>query len=210
MGLLTPILPTLGDPNATEDADIVSALTALYGLVNGNLDGANISGLDGAKITDGTIAAAELASALAAQLGITAGGTNRRGYSEVLTSQTRAAGAIGDLATVGPSVDVTVPANGLVAVQAQVDLFVTTSGNAVVYLVEDGVSIGQILATAVTAFETRYSAPSDSDGGTLKGQAGLIVFPASAGAHTYKLQYQGFTNTGNFRNRKLWVSTFGP
>lgn len=43
MGIISPTLPTIGQPNATEDVDIVNCLSALLTLVNGSIDNANIA-----------------------------------------------------------------------------------------------------------------------------------------------------------------------
>lgn len=40
---MNPPIPTIGEPNSTEAADIVSALTILRDVINGNLDSANVA-----------------------------------------------------------------------------------------------------------------------------------------------------------------------
>jgi hypothetical protein len=139
-----------------------------------------------------------------------------RGYAEVLTDQATAAGGIVDLATVGPSVTVTVPANGgLVAVRADVELKHSTGAQpALVYLAEDGAAKTQLLRTVSTSFSKRVSCPVDAtitvnpEGTTNAWAGGWMVFDAAPGAHTYKLVYQCVTSgSANFRNRKLWVAT---
>jgi hypothetical protein len=57
MGLVNPTMPTLGDPRGTEEVDLQNAVQALLNAFNGNIEAVNIA--------DGTITAAELATALA-------------------------------------------------------------------------------------------------------------------------------------------------
>jgi hypothetical protein len=128
-----------------------------------------------------------------------------RGYAEVLTAQSRNNVTPGDLATVGPSVTLTVPTNALVMVMAQI----TVGAGAFdinVFLAEDGAEIGHLFTD--TGSVTLYSAPGDDigDGVILRGNATPSLFPASAGSHTYKLTYST-SGSMTFSNRKLWVAT---
>jgi hypothetical protein len=43
MGLISITLPTIGDPNSTEDVDIRNSLATFQTLVNGNIDNANLA-----------------------------------------------------------------------------------------------------------------------------------------------------------------------
>jgi hypothetical protein len=54
MPIITPTIPTIGQPNASEDVDIVNTLTALLNLVNGNIDASNIlnGGITPAELGD--------------------------------------------------------------------------------------------------------------------------------------------------------------
>jgi len=51
MGLIDDTVPTIGDPNSTEDADVRNALVRLFALVNGNIDAANAPTLANTLIT---------------------------------------------------------------------------------------------------------------------------------------------------------------
>jgi hypothetical protein len=74
MAYINPALPTIGQPNSTEDSDIVSAFSTIVSLVNGGLDTANIAPLGVGtsnlaanavttlKITDANVTRAKLAS----------------------------------------------------------------------------------------------------------------------------------------------------
>lgn len=70
MGLVSLTLPTVGQPNSTEDPKINSALTALQNVINGNLDTANIAnnGVGTAEIADLAVTAAKLAAGSSSRL----------------------------------------------------------------------------------------------------------------------------------------------
>lgn len=55
MALINPTLPTIGQPNSTEDQDVINALTTIISAINGGLDAANIA--------DGSLTTADLAAA---------------------------------------------------------------------------------------------------------------------------------------------------
>lgn len=125
-------------------------------------------------------------------------------YAEVLTSQTTASTTATDLATVGPSVTVDVPANWLVAVRAASALGSST-GTAHVYLVEDGVSLSQILSFTGAVPAGYATVPGSTTGTAVAALGGWLLFSPSAGSHTYKLQYDTTSGTGTFSGRRLWV-----
>lgn len=132
-----------------------------------------------------------------------------RSYAQVLTSQTTSSTTVTDLSTAGPSVTVTVPTNGMVAVYAAVtiDTITGTAGGARVDLVQDGTSIGGIISAAsLLAATTFFTLAGSSNGTTVTTFAGWLVFPPTATSHTYKLQYAAVSSgTAAFSNRKLWA-----
>jgi hypothetical protein len=138
-----------------------------------------------------------------------------RGYAQVNTLESTSAGAGGaDLATVGPSVTLTVPTNGLVAVFAAVDIDGSGSASgADIYLLEDGAAIDlsvPIIHTDTSSTQTWYTsvdvtAPAGSCGTNSRVVAGWLTFPASAGSHTYKLRYATNGGSSSFSDRRLWV-----
>lgn len=87
---------------------------------------------------------------------------------------------------------------------------------------EDGVGTSVIFQFPTsTSFTTLYTTQQGSGsalgtglriGTTGNGFAGRLTFPATAGTHTYKMQY-GYSNTTGrtitFQNRKLWAATYG-
>lgn len=111
MGLIAPSVPTIGDPNTTEDVDVRNALVALLALVNGNLDAANIAN---ASLGIGELDAAFTAAL--AQLGLNDGTTVRRAASIIAGEHSTNSAAYTKLgATPGTDRDqvtVTVPLKG--------------------------------------------------------------------------------------------------
>lgn len=127
-------------------------------------------------------------------------------YAEVNTSQSTLSTSAVDLATAGPSVTVTVPANGLVAVYVAAALTAAPGETSKVYLAEDGSSIGVVLSASPASSTTYYTAPGAAVGTTSRPVAGWLVFPASAASHTYKLMYSGAAGGSvTFATRRLWV-----
>jgi hypothetical protein len=139
--------------------------------------------------------------------GASGGGGDLFEFAEVTATETTTTPHPGgDLATPGPSVTVDVPANGLVAVYATAEMSNPTS-NCQVVLLEDDVLLGTILAFGNSAnFVPVYPRPGDQNGTTARWVAGVLAFPVSQGAHTYKLQYASNSGTCSFRNRRLWVA----
>jgi hypothetical protein len=187
MADIAPPIPTVGQPDSTEEPKIVTALNALVGAVN-------------------NVEADQLHAVLAAALGVSQAGTTRRGYAEVLTSQSTTSASYVDLATAGPSVTVNVPTNGLVLVVAQADI-TAPAGQADVALTGDALTPSGILDHTGTLL-TLYTGPFGAT--STRQQAQPYTFPASSGNRTFKLQYTVAVGTGTFANRKLWVWTLGP
>jgi hypothetical protein len=174
--------------------------------VNGNIDSTNLA--DGAvttaKIADASVTAAKLSGSIGT-------GDATAGYAAVATEQTTASASFTDLATVGPSVSITVPTNGIVKVFAQVAMK-TSSGTAEVGLYEaTDISTAQaILSTTNSSYETRNTTPDSDDGTTTLTRGGALSFPATAGARTFTLKYKTSAGTATFQTRKLWVVAFDP
>lgn len=80
MGTISITLPTAGFPNSTEDPKVVTALSTIETVINGNLDDDNIASganINGSKLNDASIATSKLASgAAAANLGTGSIGTS--------------------------------------------------------------------------------------------------------------------------------------
>lgn len=62
MGIISPSLPVTGSPNSTEDPKVLGALTAILGVLNGNVDSANLAdnAVGAAEIAPDSVGASEL------------------------------------------------------------------------------------------------------------------------------------------------------
>jgi hypothetical protein len=116
----------------------------------------------------------------------------------------------------GPSVTVDVPADGLVAVYAKVDIRLEAGTDCFVFLEEDTDPPREIMRDSTNSFVTNYSAPGfrvpDSNNGIVDpAQAGFIVLAPGAGTHSYRLTYAAFGPSRNcsFTNRDLYVAVIG-
>jgi hypothetical protein len=121
-------------------------------------------------------------------------------YDEELTEESTTSTTHTDLATVGPTVTVTVPSDGLLFAYAGVDIR-TSNGmsSCQVSLAEDGVVVATTLlfSYSTTNFATVVSSQ-------------LLVLPRPAGTHAYKLVYRATGGaTCDYKNRKLWVAVSG-
>jgi hypothetical protein len=113
----------------------------------------------------------------------------------------------------GPTVTVTVPQAGLVAVYARATGQINGGGNnsvAQVHLFEPTLLPGspRVLEFSGTTPELRVSTPGpgEVDGTPTLTRGGWIVFPADAGTYTFSLRYsQSGGGTAQFSNAGLWV-----
>lgn len=132
---------------------------------------------------------------------ITLGGA-RRAHAVVATEQATTSNAYANLATVGPSVTLDVPANALVLFVAQADIkFSPGAGGGLQFAV-----MGIHEATDVAA---PASCGQGSDSSYLTVVTGPDIpgkRPVTPGTRTYTLRYMAYTGgTATFRNRKLWA-----
>lgn len=111
MSQINPSLPIVGPSDSTEEPKIVTALSQILSVLNGNIDDTNIAGAG--------LSEAALADALMAKLGITKGSNVRRGKSIVATSESRSNVAYGLLATPDRVQNLVLPTDGLIAVSYQ-------------------------------------------------------------------------------------------
>ena len=136
-----------------------------------------------------------------------------RGYGQVLTEESTSATSFTDLATVGPSVTVEVPAGALVAVYTKVDVKSSAIGKDAFAGLYEPTDIPDPAAAAVAGwasptYSTRRSMPADGDGVTTLSGGLIILDEPTPGERTYSLKYQAHDlggGTATFRNRKLWV-----
>jgi hypothetical protein len=119
------------------------------------------------------------------------------------------------LASIGPIVSVDVPADGLVAVYAIVDIKRTGGTICFVHLEEAGLppsGTAQLLSSNSSSYVTKFTAPgSGASGTTAFADGGWAVFPASPGLHTYTMRYSGLGAGADcsFKNRELSIAAVG-
>src|SRR5688500_7171262 len=117
----------------------------------------------------------------------------------------------------GPSVTVSVPETGLVAVYARGTGQINGGSNnsvAQVHLFEPTLLPGspRVLEFTSETPELRISTPGpgEVDGTPTLTRGGWIVFPADAGTYTFSLRYsQSGGGTAQFSNTGLWVGVVG-
>lgn len=216
MALISPTLPTIGQPNATEDQDIVNVLTAILGLVNGGLDTANLAAAAG-------ISAAQLSSAVTGALGLSSAGRDQETQAAAVSTTSTSYVNLGSF----PAVVVTQPDPGLTFLWASALQRTTNAsfGAYTGYQIDGGtVNNYTIMESISTSNETRTTAPVSDPGPALNsppgvGHNGFGFFPQLggplvfdlAGTHGYQLVHGagGGGATAHFADRKLRVWTMG-
>ena len=122
MALINPTIPTIGQPNSSEDQDIVNAFNTIVSAINGGLDTANLAagaGITGAQLAAAAgITASQLATAVQAAAGLN-GASTRRGRSIIATEEARTDTAYGLMATPDRVSGIVMPASGLIFVGYQ-------------------------------------------------------------------------------------------
>jgi hypothetical protein len=118
-------------------------------------------------------------------------------FAAVATSEAGGGASAADLATVGPSVTVTVPDNGYVYVAA------TWEGQGGAGNVCSAVITSPSLTNGIGA-----GAVTGDGAFHFTGNGGPAALPA--GTHILKLQYLKSAGTCTFRNRKLWATVITP
>lgn len=138
-------------------------------------------------------------------------------YSTIATAEsTNTQTGVGvDLTTVGPSVTLDVPTNGIVAIQAVVTTQGDGTNGAKVYVCDDGSTVTdipssgtdiQLISYTTNSSSTRYSTTQNTTGSG-RSAAGPFCSPYTAGAKTFTLKY-GVTNsalTATFSSRQIWA-----
>lgn len=188
-------LPSIGQPNSTEDPDILACFQAIQGLLNGGLSGTNFTG--GAGLT-----ADMLAAALAVKLGVQAGGRgSSTANAEVSTTSTNWVTLAGDSPVVVTQAD---PGMTYVAIAA--DARKDVGGTAEIAIQINGTGAYAVPNTNYTTnnFYTHVPAgvgtPND-----------LMLMPFNLpGTHSFNLAYRSSNSASAwFINRWLRVWTVG-
>lgn len=125
-------------------------------------------------------------------------------YATVATLETTASTSYADLATVGPSVTITVPASGNVMITIG-----SSQSNA-------GASGGNLATVAVSGASTVTAATNEAIGIlfasgaiglTVEASRSFVLTGLTPGSSTFKMQYKVLGNTGTWARRWLQVGT---
>lgn len=121
-------------------------------------------------------------------------------FAQVTTSQSHTSNVPTDLGTVGPTLDVTVPANGYVMITGSMEVSSPAGTDC------------SALITSPSLANSVGAGFSSGDGAFHLAGSGQIVSVLPPGTHTLKMQYQRNNGAGacTYRNRKLWVTVITP
>lgn len=217
------VFPATLTPGTPEDiTDVDDNLKAIRDVVNGLLDGGNI--------TDATLGSADLTTALAQVLGVTSGGVTRRGKSVIATEESRTDVAYGTLTTPDRVLAVNVPADSLLRIvffalvkcsvnnAGRVGLFI--GGNQLKAVDGDGAPAVQEVdpseagGTDFTDYGTVYTTSSGLVAIQASGDASLvttglaigeIVVPVAAGSYDVEMRYKASSGSITAKERSLFV-----
>jgi len=194
--------PTINSPtitNATLSSDTITGYTT-----------ANSGTIYGISVTSGTIGSAALASnavgtsALAAASVTPSKLATGAASATVATSQASATQTYGDiLATAGPSVTVTIGANGLALVILTAQSTANAAGSSTLtsFVATQG---GTTVVSASDTQAIQYVAYT-TGGPAFQGSWATLLTGLTAGATIFKMQYRVSGNTGTWANRTITV-----
>jgi hypothetical protein len=226
---INPSIPIPGQPNASEEPKIPTALSQIVATLN-NLDDDNIAAAG--------LSAESLTSAVSAALGLNQNGAIRRGKSIIATSETRTNAAYGLMPTPDRVQNIVLPTDGLIYVAYQATWQESGSGAAAADIFIGGnqlkvtsdpapaplpatigiANIFKSLATGSQGLQSNGGAvpfTGDVTTGQVVGDAattdmGACVIFAAAGTYDISVQYRANSGqTVTTKNRKLWVWTMG-
>lgn len=122
-------------------------------------------------------------------------------YGIVTTSQTTTSTTYTDLATVGPSVTVTIGANGMALVMMNADVLNNTGASYSVIGLDISGATTRAAAAPYEGFYQAFAANAEN-----KISYGVLVTGLTPGSTTFKLKYRIITaSTGTFSNREISV-----
>lgn len=228
MGTLSyPFTLVAGQPENVNQLN--SNLAAVATVLNGSVDATNLA--------SGAVDVAELATTLAAFLGVTQSGTVRRGKSIIATEEARTNVAYGTLTTPDQVSNVVLPTAGLlcVAFQGMWKESVNGAARAAVFLSANQLKYSGV-STAPAVVETANNAnaniyeslgsytlglqgngvATDYTGDVTTGQivgaatvGGFMTIQAAAGTYDVSIQFKASSGSVTAKNRSLWVWTMG-
>jgi hypothetical protein len=233
--VINPTLPIVGQPNATEEPKIVTALSQLV---------ATINAIDSSNIADGSILPDDMQSAFLDKLGASSASVIRRGQSSIVTTESRTNAAYGLMTTPDQVSNLVLPTNGVLIVgfQAVWNEGVVGAARAALFLGANQVkipdnsqaapivqeaSVGIVGATGVDKPLSTFSGGLAGSGGNTTaytgdvttgqiiapngviGQAGPCWIRAAAGTYTVSVQFKASSGAVAVKNRTLWVLALG-
>lgn len=168
MGTINPSIPTIGQPNSTEDADIRDGMVTIRDEINGNLDNDNIkaaANIAGSKLATNSVAPSKLSNATSGQLLI----ANASGVITATTvsgdvtinnagTTTISASAVGTTEIADDSITHIKMADNSVGNDEMRDAAVNTTE-----LVDNAVTTAKVTNDAITADKLKDSASTDAD-----------------------------------------------
>lgn len=228
MTLISTTLPTIGEANASADPDVRNSLQSIINVVNGQLDSTNL--------TPGGVLAASLADA--ARLGLTDGGTVRRGKVHNDAGDSTSSTSFVQLGTPDRVQNVVLPTDGLIVVLYQAIAVASVSNAAIcaIFLGANQLTVpasglgapaqqsgqgghpgGATFGTTATGLNGWATATGSTEvttgeiaGGSVGvGSAGPCYIFAAAGAYDVSVQWRVTSGNVTVSKRHLWVWTVG-
>lgn len=178
----------IADGDAVTAASINNQVNTIVNDYNGNITAANLasSSVTTAKITNSTVTADKLSTGATQTL--------------IATSESTASTSYTDLATVGPSVTVTIGVNGLALLTITVQQS-NSAGTAVTYTSYVASGANTIAASDNTALV--FVSPANNN--ALQASYTALLTGLTAGSTTFKMQYRCNGSIGSWLNRRLAV-----
>lgn len=195
-GTISPTLPTIGNPNSTEDLNTRNSLITLRDAINALLTSSNA--VDPSGFPNNSLAWSVLkGTGVQAQLGVNDGTTVSRGKSIIAATEARTNTAYGTLTTPDKVASVVLPTDGLifVAYQATWQESVGGAARAAIFIGSNQLQVAHMKAAGTTPVPVTQAAATSAGGASLdfplvSVPVGLVSVGTSTGA------YSGDVTTG--------------
>ena len=189
--------PTINSPaitNATITADAITGFTTsntgtIYGVPVTLGVISSVNTVSGAALTAASVQTAALASASVTPVKLATGATSQN----VTAAQSTSSTSYADLATVGPTVTVTIGANGLALVTMKSRAYNTAIDFIRIALVVSGANT---IAAGTSPYLVEYKEANGANDTTLG--ATFLITGLTPGSTTFKIQYTVGSGTGTF------------
>jgi hypothetical protein len=203
------------DSGALTGEDISDESLGGGDVANGGLTGADLSdesitgadvtngGLTGADVSDEALTGADIAESSLQGLQAAPAVSSTSASANQPAAATCGSGN-GGLDGLGPSVNVNVSSNRLVAVYVEATMFATGGGEAQVWIAEGGNCRTKVLGTASGSPVTRHSVPGDTAGSGASG-GWVLLRTTAAGPQNIGLRYENSGSGATFDDRFIAV-----